>query len=58
MIKISDHFLPQDGDSKAQLTILTDRSQGGASIHDGEVELMVMSLLLGFNTGDSIQAIQ
>ena len=24
-----------------QLTVLTDRSQGGASINDGEVEMMV-----------------
>ena len=29
-----------------QLTVLTDRSQGGASIHDGQIELMVCSLLL------------
>jgi len=24
-----------------QLTVLTDRSQGGASLQDGEIELMV-----------------
>ena len=53
MIKISEHFLPQDEETKVQFTVLTDRSQGGASIHDGEVELMVMSLLFCL---DSIQA--
>lgn len=30
---------PQDG--KLQLTVLTDRSQGGSSLKDGSVELMV-----------------
>ena len=53
MIKISEHFLPQDEETKVQFTVLTDRSQGGASIHDGEVELMVMSLLFCL---DSIEA--
>ena len=32
-------FPPQDSDK--QLTVLTDRSQGGSSIKDGQVELMV-----------------
>jgi len=31
----------QDKAKNVQLTVLTDRSQGGASIHDGEIELMV-----------------
>ncbi|XP_053319845.1 lysosomal alpha-mannosidase [Spea bombifrons] len=33
-------------DEKAQLTVLTDRSQGGSSIGDGSVELMVHRRLL------------
>ncbi|XP_067673707.1 lysosomal alpha-mannosidase-like [Haliotis asinina] len=31
----------QDQDKQAQLTVLTDRCQGGASIKDGEIELLV-----------------
>lgn len=31
-------------DGKAQLTVLTDRSQGGSSLKDGSVELMVSGL--------------
>lgn len=30
-------------DTKAELAILTDRSQGGSSLNDGEIELMVSS---------------
>lgn len=33
------HPLPQDGNM--QLTVLTDRSQGGSSLRDGSIELMV-----------------
>ncbi|XP_016017648.2 lysosomal alpha-mannosidase isoform X4 [Rousettus aegyptiacus] len=33
-------------DGKAQLTVLTDRSQGGSSLKDGSVELMVHRRLL------------
>jgi len=36
----------QDTAKNVQLTVLTDRSQGGASIHDGEIELMVCSRFL------------
>jgi lysosomal alpha-mannosidase len=38
-----------------QLTILTDRSQGGSSLRDGEIELMVQRRLLkddGFGVGE------
>lgn len=28
-------------DDKKQFAVLTDRSEGGSSLHDGEVELMV-----------------
>ena len=34
-------FCLQDEDKKVQLTVLNDRSQGGTSLSDGEVELMV-----------------
>ncbi len=33
-------------DTNAQLTVLVDRSEGGASINDGSVELMVHRRLL------------
>eukprot|EP01127_Copromyxa_protea_P013827 TRINITY_DN3754_c0_g1_i1.p1 TRINITY_DN3754_c0_g1~~TRINITY_DN3754_c0_g1_i1.p1 ORF type:complete len:973 (-),score=199.97 TRINITY_DN3754_c0_g1_i1:23-2626(-) len=33
-------------DTKQQFTVLTDRSQGGASIHDGELEIMIHRRLL------------
>ena len=36
----------QDENKNAQLTVLTDRSQGGASIIDGSVELMVSVCLM------------
>lgn len=29
-------------DSENQLTVLTDRSHGGSSLNDGEIELMVL----------------
>lgn len=32
---------PNAQDGKMQLTVLTDRSQGGSSLKDGSVELMV-----------------
>nr|XP_051693844.1 lysosomal alpha-mannosidase isoform X7 [Oryctolagus cuniculus] len=34
-------------DGKKQLTVLTDRSQGGSSLQDGSLELMVHGRLLG-----------
>jgi len=39
----------QDKAKNVQLTVLTDRSQGGASIHDGEIELMVCIVFVFFN---------
>lgn len=45
------------GDSKARLTVLTDRSQGGSSMRDGEVELMLHRRLLhddGFGVGEAL----
>ncbi|XP_055875699.1 lysosomal alpha-mannosidase-like isoform X2 [Biomphalaria glabrata] len=36
----------KNGDSKLQFTVLTDRSQGGVSLNDGDVELMVHRRLL------------
>jgi lysosomal alpha-mannosidase len=33
-------------DSNLQMTILNDRSQGGASLLDGQLELMVSALIL------------
>jgi len=36
----------QDKARNVQLTVLTDRSQGGASLHDGEIELMVCGFLV------------
>jgi len=32
---------PRPQDQKVQLTVLTDRAQGGSSIFDGSLELMV-----------------
>ena len=47
-VKLNHNFLSQDEKKQLQLTVLTDRSQGGASIHDGEIELMVcVPLYLG-----------
>lgn len=34
-------FIVQDDSRNVQFTVLTDRSQGGSSIEDGQVELMV-----------------
>ena len=34
-------FIRDEVSKKVQLTVLTDRTQGGSSIHDGEIELMV-----------------
>lgn len=35
------HPCPPGQDQKVQLTVLTDRSQGGSSVLDGSLELMV-----------------
>ena len=36
----------QDKTAGTQLTVMTDRSNGGSSIHDGMLEVMVMFQLL------------
>jgi len=41
MNSIMHCYCLQDMSAGEQFTVLTDRSEGGASIHDGEVELMV-----------------
>lgn len=38
---INSHIGIQDTDSKRKLTILTDRSQGGTVIKNGEIEIMI-----------------
>uniref|UniRef100_A0A5F9DEB4 Alpha-mannosidase n=1 Tax=Oryctolagus cuniculus TaxID=9986 RepID=A0A5F9DEB4_RABIT len=46
------HTHPCHQDGKKQLTVLTDRSQGGSSLQDGSLELMVhRRLLLDDNRG-------
>ena len=35
------YFMSQDESKNMQFTVLTDRSQGGGSIQDGNLELMV-----------------
>ncbi|WAR25813.1 MAuncharacterized [Mya arenaria] len=42
---VAGNYYPDEG-TGMQFTVMTDRSQGGASIHDGEVELMVHRRLL------------
>ena len=34
-------FVSQDEDRGIQFTVMTDRAQGGASLNDGQLELMV-----------------
>ena len=46
MCSVSGNFYPVDssitiGDATRKLSVTTDRSQGGASLQDGEIELMV-----------------
>ena len=38
---ISCHFSLKDTAKRVQFTILNDRSQGGSSLNDGQLELMV-----------------
>ena len=47
----------KQSNNNAQLTVLTDRSQGGTSMHDGEVELMLHRRLLyddAFGVGEAL----
>lgn len=48
---VADNYFPVDAaitikDANAQLTVLTDRAEGGTSLQDGEIELMVHRRLL------------
>ncbi|GAV03424.1 hypothetical protein RvY_13849-2 [Ramazzottius varieornatus] len=43
---VVDRLFVRDNGQKTQLTILTDRAQGGASLNEGQVELMVHRRLL------------
>ena len=46
---VTSRITLRDGDT--ELSILTDRAQGGTSLHDGEVELMVSTLTLQHFSG-------
>ena len=49
MVELSFALLyAQDESEGVQLTVLTDRSQGGTSLRDGEMELMVSRTWLSF----------
>jgi len=53
---INSHIFVKDKEGK-QLTLLVDRAQGGSSLNDGEIELMVHRRLLvddGFGVGESL----
>jgi lysosomal alpha-mannosidase len=41
---VTSRIALRDGDM--EFSILTDRAQGGTSLHDGEMELMVSALIL------------
>lgn len=41
---VTSRITLRDGDT--EISILTDRAQGGTSLHDGEVELMASTLIL------------
>src|SRR5699024_3561250 len=43
---VNSRIYIRDQSEDIQLTVLTDRSQGGSSIHDGQVELMLHRRLL------------
>lgn len=50
---MSGNYYPVDSsiyveDATRRLTVVTDRSQGGASLRDGEIELMVCLMYWGF----------
>jgi len=53
---INSHIFIKDSDDN-QLTLLVDRAQGGSSLHDGQLELMVHRRLLdddGFGVGEGL----
>ncbi|KAK3768425.1 hypothetical protein RRG08_053417 [Elysia crispata] len=43
---VDSHINIKSGDSKYQLTVLVDRAEGGSSLNDGDVELMLHRRLL------------
>ena len=50
----------KDIDTETWFTVLTDRSQGGSSINDGDVELMLHRRLLhddAFGVGEALNEI-
>ena len=50
---ITSKILIRDIADAKELAVLTDRAQGGSSLNDGEVELMVRSYYwVGTNSGD------
>jgi lysosomal alpha-mannosidase len=54
---VNSRIFIQDTGKDVQLTVLTDRSQGGASIQDGQMELMVHRRLLyddGYGVGEAL----
>lgn len=42
---VTSKILMRDAKKDVEVAILTDRAQGGSSLHDGEIELMVRQLL-------------
>lgn len=42
---ITSKILIRDEKERVEVAILTDRAQGGTSINDGEIELMVFNIL-------------
>lgn len=50
---VTSRITLRNGDT--EFSILTDRAQGGTSLHDGEVELMVSTLILQYFSGSNCQ---
>jgi len=48
---VTSRITLRDGDM--EVSILTDRAQGGTSLHDGDVELMVSTLILQHFSGSN-----
>ena len=54
---VNSRIIIQDQQQNIQLAVLTDRSQGGSSINDGEIQLMVHRRLLfddAFGVGEAL----